>query len=69
MATEWPEFLSLDLAVLRERMRGDLFVDGRNNFDPGKVQRAGFHYLGIGRRSAAARGRMHTGSNMGVAAL
>jgi UDPglucose 6-dehydrogenase len=69
IATEWPEFLSLDLTALRGRMRGDLFLDGRNNFDPGKVQRAGFLYLGIGRRAAAAYARTHTGSDVGVGAL
>jgi UDPglucose 6-dehydrogenase len=38
-------------------MRGDIFVDGRNNFDPELVQRAGFHYLGIGRGTTATPSR------------
>jgi nucleotide sugar dehydrogenase len=52
LATEWPQFLTLDLTSLRKITRGDLFLDGRNNFDPERVQQAGFRYLGIGRRSA-----------------
>jgi nucleotide sugar dehydrogenase len=52
VATEWPQFLTLDLASLRKSTRGDLFLDARNNFDPERVQQAGFRYLGIGRRSA-----------------
>jgi UDP-glucose 6-dehydrogenase len=52
VATEWRQFLALDLPLLRKGMRGDLFLDGRNNFDPDTVQRAGFRYLGIGRRAA-----------------
>ena len=48
LATEWPQFLSLDLAELRQAMRGDIFFDGRNNFDPDLVRQAGFRYLGIG---------------------
>jgi nucleotide sugar dehydrogenase len=51
IATEWPQFLSLDLQRLRERMRGRLFVDGRNVFDPARVLEAGFEYVGVGRRS------------------
>ncbi|MGI8493012.1 MAG: UDP-glucose dehydrogenase family protein [Acidimicrobiales bacterium] len=49
LATDWSEFLSLDLARLRTATRGDLWFDGRNNFDPEAVQRAGFRYVGIGR--------------------
>ncbi|MGH9060885.1 MAG: UDP-glucose dehydrogenase family protein, partial [Acidimicrobiales bacterium] len=51
LATEWPEFSDLDLTRLRDLSRGDLFFDGRNLFDPAKVQAAGFHYVGIGRSS------------------
>jgi nucleotide sugar dehydrogenase len=58
LATEWSEFLSIDLTGLRQRMRGDLFFDGRNDFDPDKVERAGFRYVGIGRRASNARGRL-----------
>jgi UDPglucose 6-dehydrogenase len=52
VATEWRQFLALDLPSLRQGTRGDLFLDGRNSFDPEAVRRAGFRYLGIGRRSA-----------------
>jgi UDPglucose 6-dehydrogenase len=54
LATEWPQFLSYDLTALRRVMRGDLFFDGRNNFDPQLVEQAGFRYVGIGRRSPVA---------------
>jgi hypothetical protein len=33
-------------------MRGDLFFDSRNNFDPDLVEQAGFRYVGIGRGGA-----------------
>ena len=52
VATEWPEYLGLDLAELRQRMRGTLFLDGRNAFTPGAVEAAGFCYVGIGRTYA-----------------
>jgi UDPglucose 6-dehydrogenase len=49
LVTEWPEYLGLDLAALRSRMRGDLLFDGRNVFDPESVQAAGLVYEGVGR--------------------
>ena len=59
IATEWPQFLSLDLHRVRERMRGRLLVDGRNLFDPERVRAAGLEYVAraplVGARAAAAR--------------
>ena len=52
-ATEWPQLLTLELSRLRSVMRGDVFLDGRNGFDPQRVQGAGFRYLGIGRPHTA----------------
>ncbi|MDQ4068120.1 MAG: UDP-glucose/GDP-mannose dehydrogenase family protein [Actinomycetota bacterium] len=49
LVTEWPEYLGLDLPSLRLRMRGDLFLDGRNVFDPESVAGAGLVYEGVGR--------------------
>jgi len=49
LLTEWPDYLELELDALRVRMRGVLFVDGRNVFDPAKVEAAGFSYEGVGR--------------------
>jgi UDPglucose 6-dehydrogenase len=54
LLTEWPEYLELELDALRDRMRGVLFVDGRNVFDPAKVEAAGFVYEGIGRSATTA---------------
>lgn len=47
------EFRSLDLDILRQTVRGDAFVDGRNGFDPATVRNAGFRYFGIGRAARA----------------
>ncbi|MGH9075961.1 MAG: UDP-glucose dehydrogenase family protein [Acidimicrobiales bacterium] len=54
VATEWPEFESLDLVALAGGMRGYLFVDGRNVFDPAAVRAAGLRYVGIGRGAPRA---------------
>jgi UDPglucose 6-dehydrogenase len=52
IATEWPEFLSLDWARLRSLVQRPLLVDGRNMFEPAAVTARGFHYLSIGRKPA-----------------
>ncbi len=49
VATDSPELLDVDLSRLRSVMRGSVFLDGRNAFDPASVIGAGFRYVGIGR--------------------
>jgi len=49
LVTEWPEFASLDWGAVRERMTGELLVDGRNYADREAVRAAGLRYEGIGR--------------------
>ncbi len=47
--TEWNEFRAIDLARLRQSMRGDLLIDARNVYRPAEAYAAGLRYLGIGR--------------------
>lgn len=47
--TEWPEFLELDLAAIRRRMRVPIICDGRNIFERRTVEALGFTYVGVGR--------------------
>jgi UDPglucose 6-dehydrogenase len=49
LVTEWAGSESLDLRRLRANMKGDVFLDTRNFFDPARIQDAGFRYLGVGR--------------------
>ena len=56
IATEWPEFASVDLADLREIMRTPLIFDGRNLIDPVAAADFGFQYRGIGRGATVERG-------------
>jgi UDPglucose 6-dehydrogenase len=49
LATEWEEFRYPDWAHVRSVMRGDLFIDGRNVYDPETMLQAGFRYRPIGR--------------------
>lgn len=50
IATEWPEFATLDLAQLREVMKRPVIVDMRNVLDPEVAREAGFEYTGVGRQ-------------------
>jgi UDPglucose 6-dehydrogenase len=49
LVTEWDEFRRLDLKRVAELMSGDVFVDGRNVFDPDAFARVGLRGEGIGR--------------------
>lgn len=46
--TEWDEFRGVDLRTLAETMKGTIFFDGRNIYDPKEVKEAGLAYTGIG---------------------
>ena len=49
VATEWPEFKTLDLERARRNMSHPIMFDGRNLFDPEELKRLGFVYKSIGR--------------------
>ena len=47
--TDWREFVELDMKRLREAMRYPIMVDGRNLFEPKRMQEHGFTYISVGR--------------------
>ena len=49
VVTEWNQFRNLDLEKLKTLMKGDLFFDFRNIYDPQRVKQSGFKYFGVGR--------------------
>jgi UDPglucose 6-dehydrogenase len=49
LMTEWNQFRNLDLARLRESLRGPVFIDCRNVYEPNRMAEMGFTYEGIGR--------------------
>ncbi len=49
IATEWPEFQSVDLRAVRDAMTEPRVIDARNMLDPEAVLRLGMEYEGIGR--------------------
>ena len=48
LVTEWKEFRSPDFNLIRSNMKGNLFIDGRNQFRSDYIENIGFKYLQIG---------------------
>jgi UDPglucose 6-dehydrogenase len=49
LMTEWNQFRSLDIDLLRKLMAGCIFLDLRNMYDKRVIEEAGFIYHGVGR--------------------
>ncbi|MBT8110919.1 MAG: UDP-glucose/GDP-mannose dehydrogenase family protein [Gammaproteobacteria bacterium] len=53
--TEWQEFRSPDLDLIKETLAEPLIFDGRNLFDPALLQTMGITYYAIGRGNGGAK--------------
>jgi UDPglucose 6-dehydrogenase len=49
ICTEWQQFRAPDFAEMATRMRNKVIVDGRNLYQPQKLQAEGWAYLSVGR--------------------
>jgi UDPglucose 6-dehydrogenase len=49
LVTEWNEFKQMDMARVAAALKQKILVDGRNIYEPDKMQELGFVYRGIGR--------------------
>ena len=49
IATDWPQYATVDWEQVRRRMALPHVLDGRNVCDPDLMARLGFDYRGIGR--------------------
>ena len=49
ICTEWKSFWSLDIDLVKERLKSPVIFDGRNLYDPAVLQAGGIAYYGIGR--------------------
>jgi UDPglucose 6-dehydrogenase len=48
--TEWDEFMELDFLKVKKLLKRPLIIDGRNIYDPERLNKLGFTYICIGRR-------------------
>lgn len=51
IATEWAVFRTPDFNLLSSSMKSKVVFDGRNLYEPPKMQQLGFHYESIGRQT------------------
>ncbi len=49
IVTEWDEFRELDLERVRTLLTQPIVIDGRNLFEPGRMEELGFIYKSVGR--------------------
>jgi UDPglucose 6-dehydrogenase len=49
VVTEWNEFKQLNGDTLLQKMKTPNLIDGRNIYDPEKMRKKGFNYIGVGR--------------------
>ncbi|CAG34743.1 UDP-glucose dehydrogenase family protein [Desulfotalea psychrophila] len=49
IVTEWKDFRVPDFSMLQEKLRDRVIFDGRNLYEPSRVEDAGLAYYGIGR--------------------
>ncbi len=49
LITEWNEFKQLNFERIKQAMRQPNLFDGRNLYDPQRLQKLGFYYYGVGR--------------------
>ncbi len=54
--TEWQPYRHPDFARVREALAQPVVFDGRNLWDPGRMEKEGFEYNSVGRRPVGARG-------------
>jgi len=48
LLTEWKQFRLVNFKPIKDKMKGLVFFDGRNQYNPKKMKQEGFNYIGIG---------------------
>lgn len=64
--TEWPEFASIDLQLLKKTLTYPIVIDGRNLFDPKVMAAEGFIYHSVGRPESVQSGKPFEGKPLKV---
>jgi len=59
ICTEWQHFRVPDFTEMTKRMRSKVIVDGRNLYQPHKIQAEGWTYFSVGRRASKSATTQH----------
>ena len=54
ICTEWKPFWSADFALIKDSLKQPVIFDGRNLYDPARLQDQGIQYFGMGRSNRVA---------------
>ena len=54
ICTEWKPFWSPDFALIKDSLKQPVIFDGRNLYDPARLQDQGIQYFGMGRSNRVA---------------
>ena len=54
ICTEWKPFWSPDFIQIKNALTHPVIFDGRNLYDPSRLQELGIHYFAIGRQNVVA---------------
>jgi UDPglucose 6-dehydrogenase len=49
IVTEWQEFKELDFSKIKKLLKRPIIIDGRNIYEPQRLEKLGFIYIGMGR--------------------
>ncbi|HEV2656676.1 MAG TPA: UDP binding domain-containing protein, partial [Ktedonobacteraceae bacterium] len=66
VVTEWNEFKSLNMQMIRSAMRRPVLIDGRNIYEGPEIERQGFIYRGVGRSTSPAPSILPSGDTTSV---
>jgi UDPglucose 6-dehydrogenase len=69
IATEWRQFRSPDYDLLRRELTQKVIFDGRNIYDPARIAREGFTYVGIGLPAIDGTGEPQAAEELDLEAL
>ena len=66
IVTEWNEFKSLNMQMIRSAMRRPVLIDGRNIYEGAEIERQGFIYRGVGRSTTPAPSVLPAGDTTSI---
>ncbi len=48
LMTEWKQYINLDYKLIKDKMNGNVIIDGRRAFEPEAMEKEDFDYKAIG---------------------